>query len=423
MFSSTLRSGFVEITPLGPTVLGANGLPGEKIARVGDPLEANILVLGPNPNPFVVISCDLLYIGNALRGMIELALGDLVVPERLFMGASHTHRATMTDSTKPELGRAEPEKIDSIAGAISKAVRDIHRQEERPVSAEVGYGQHNAGINRRRKRMLSADRTGLGVNAVHMAPNRRGPVDTLIRRLRFLNSDGTTGAEIWSTALHPTGYPSRDRVSADFPGRVREAIRNDEGAGVPVAFLQGFSGDIRPNTPHTPLGLRRLWTGKKFVAFTPEQYDAWVDGLIQSVRSVKFTPLQGVGISSVRTPVSREVFVHGKVGPPSGWVHGARLGDLALVGVPSEVVVEYSSSLKIHETEDERLKHLWGIGCIDHVWGYSPTRSMLAEGGYESVGFCAAFAVDRVNPNVESELRHALATTVGALMASLRPKH
>jgi len=422
MFSSTLRSGFVDITPQSPTVLGANGLPREKIGRVDDPLEANILILGPNPNPLVVISCDLLYIGNTLRGMIEFALGDLVVPERLFMGASHTHRATMTDSTKPELGRAEPEEIDAIAGAISKAVRTIHHQEERPVSAEVGYGHHNAGINRRRRRMLSVGRTGLALNAVLMAPNRHGPVDRLIRRVRFLNSDGTEAAEVWSTALHPTGYPSRDGVSANFPGRVRDAIRKDAGPDVAVAFLQGFSGDIRPNTPSTPWGLRRLLRGRQFAAFTSAQYDAWADGLIQSVRSVKFTPLQGAEISSVRTPVNREVFVHSAVGPRSGWVHGIRLGNLALVGVPSEVVVEYSSSLEIQKNENATLEHVWGIGCVDHVWGYSPTASMLAEGGYESVGFCTAFAVDRVNPNIESELRQALAATVEALNIPLGPE-
>ena len=422
MFSSTLRSGFADITPQSPIVLGANGLPREKIGRVDDPLEANILIFGPSPNPLVVISCDLLYIGNTLRDMIEFALGDLVRPERLFMGASHTHRATMTDSTKPALGRTEQGEIQAIAVAISRAVRAVHHQEERLVTAEVGYGHHDAGINRRRRRMLSLDRTGLAVNAVHMAPNRRGPVDRLIRRLRLLNSDGTEAAEVWSTALHPTGNPSRDGVSADFPGRVREAIRKDSGPGVTVAFLQGFSGDIRPNSPSTPWGIRRLLRGRKFVGFTPAQYSAWADELVQSVRSVEFAPLQGAGISSVRTPVNREVFVHSEVGPRSGWVHGIRLGGLALVGVPSEVVVEYSSSLETQKRENGGLKHVWGIGCVDHVWGYSPARSMLSEGGYESVGFCAAFAVERVNPNVESELRQALATTVEALIISQGPE-
>jgi hypothetical protein len=422
MFSSTLRSGFVEITPLGPTVLGANGLPQEKVGRVDDPLEANILILGPNANPLVVISCDLLYIGNALRDMVEFDLQDLVRPDRLFMGASHTHRATMTDSTKPALGRTEQGEIQAIAVTISRAVRAVHHQEERLVTAEVGYGHHDAGINRRRRRRLSVGRTGLAVNAVLMGPNRRGPDDRLIRRVRFLDSDGTEAAEVWSAALHPTGYPSRDGVSANFPGRVREAIRKDAGPDVAVAFLQGFSGDIRPNTPSTPLGLRRLLRGKQFVAFTPMQYNAWADGLVQSVRSVKFAPVQGEGISSVRTPVNREVFVHSAVGPRSGWVHGIRLGDLALVGVPSEVVVEYSSSLEIQKNENAGLKHVWGIGCIDHVWGYSPTQSMLAEGGYESVGFCTVFGVDRVNPNVESELRQALAVTVEALVISLGPE-
>lgn len=401
-------------------MLGANGLQAIKVEAVDDPLEANIVIFGSEPNPLILISCDLLYIGETLRQMVEFDLRDLVRSDNIFMAASHTHRATMTDSSKPALGQAEKPQIDFIARRICRAVRRIYSDRELMVSAEVGYGSQKAGINRRRKRLFVIGRFGLKMNMVGMGPNPGGPVDGTVRRIRFQDSAGETIAEVWSTALHPTGYPERDKVSADFPGKVRRAVREEHGAEIAVIFLQGFSGNIRPRTPVTRPGLRRFLVGPKFAGFTHTEYALWVGKLVESVLSVGFVPLEGRGFAAVRIPVPRELFVYGEAGPVSGWIHGIRLGDLGIIGVPSEVVVEYSSSLAGNKGRDHGLKHLWGISCIDHVWGYAPTHSMLAEGGYEVDGFCKPFGVEYVSPNVELDLRSVLKETVMLLVAERR---
>ena len=66
-------------------------------------------------------------------------------------------------------------------------------------------------------------------------------------------------AVLWSYACHPVGFPARTRVSADFPGVVRRALRDAHGAELPVLFLQGFAGDVRPReTGATTRFTRRL---------------------------------------------------------------------------------------------------------------------------------------------------------------------
>ena len=398
------RAVSVDITPGGPVTLGASGLPETPVSTVADPLEANVLVLGDRSDSVVMVTFDLLYVGHDLRHMLEERLTDVVPPSRLFLAASHTHRAPMVDSTKPDLGHYAPSALETIVDRVCEELRQLLGNAGRLARVEVSYGSHSAGVNRRLRRKASVDRRGLRFNRVLMAPNPGGPNDPTVRRVRFVAGDDDVVAELWSAALHPTAFPFRDRMSADFPGFVRRAIRAQDGVDLPVLFLQGFSGDIRPLTPTNGLGLRRLLQGRRFAGFSPDEYNEWVGQLVTDVLDAKWKALTGEEVASVRVPVDRDSFVVGGPPPPEGWLHAFRLGDLAILGVPSEVVTEYSSSL----VPVPPITDIWGVGCIDHVWGYAPTEAMLAEGGYEACGFCSHFGVESVNPRVETELRAGL---------------
>lgn len=395
-----------------PAILGCNGLPEQPVSNVADDIESNVLVLGDISEPIVVVACDLLYVGEALRSSVVEKLGKEIPSERLFMAASHTHRAPMTDPTKPGLGAPSLQIIEETADRIAAAIRTALGQPPVMCRVEVGYGRQSAGINRRLKRLASISRSGIKFWPTLLAPNASGPVDDGVRRLRFVDaSSGVPIAEVWSTALHPTGYPKRDVISADFPGYVRQAIREFNGEHIPVLFFQGFSGDIRPFTPSTPWGLKRLLVGPRFAGFTEDEYKSWVEALARDVLNVDWAQLKGSGIGSIRIHIKQSSLVRGGMPPHEGRLHGLRIGNLAIVGVPSEVVVEFSTSL----TPVPPIEHVWGVGCIDHVWGYSPTSRMLREGGYEVDGFCAAFGVESVNPQVEPELRSRIEALIQGL--------
>lgn len=395
----------IIMTRTGPAVLGANGMPSLEVETVADDLEANVVVLGDALDQIVIVTCDLLYVGDALRQAVLKALGSVVSEEQLFFAASHTHRAPMVDPTKLGLGRPSPSVLESISTDIAAAIREALAQPPTACRMEVAHGNHSGGINRRRRRLVLVTRRGIRWCQVLMAPNGNGPNDDAIRRLRFVDSASKeVVAEVWSTALHPTDYPRRDVISADFPGYVRRGIRSDAGREIPVLFLQGFCGDIRPTNPATRWSMRRLLQGPRFTGFTEDEYQDWAASLTREVLSVTWRSLAGTRICSIRQPIQRQDFVRGGEAPDDGAVHGLRIGNIAIVGVPSEVVVEYSSSL----TPVSPLEDVWGVGCIDHVWGYAPTSKMLRQAGYEVEGFCAAFGVEGVNPNVESNLRRKI---------------
>jgi hypothetical protein len=65
-------------------------------------------------------------------------------------------------------------------------------------------------------------------------------------------------------------------------------------------------------------------------------------------------------------------------------VHVVRLGsDLTLVAIAGEVVVDYALRLK---RELAGPAAVWIAGYSNEVFGYLPSRRVLAEGGYEAVG-------------------------------------
>jgi hypothetical protein len=75
----------------------------------------------------------------------------------------------------------------------------------------------------------------------------------------------------------------------------------------------------------------------------------------------------------------------GEIPPPLPCaVHVVRLGsDLTLVAIAGEVVVDYALRLK---RELAGSAAVWIAGYSNEVFGYLPSRRVLAEGGYEAVG-------------------------------------
>ena len=92
----------VDISPRERVQLGAaadvDHLPWQGVA---DGIEANLLLLreSDGAHPILLVSLDLLYPGGRVRDAIVDSSG---MPEEcVIVAASHTHRAPMTDDTKP----------------------------------------------------------------------------------------------------------------------------------------------------------------------------------------------------------------------------------------------------------------------------------------------------------------------------------
>lgn len=395
----------VSILPTGAVALGGSGSRDVRARTVADSIEANVLVLrwGRAGSPIVLISLDLLYVGPLVRERLLGNLAGKVASEDLFIAASHTHHAPMTDPSKPALGPCDEEYVAFLVESCTRVIQGLLETEPRPVDVLVGKGTHDSGVNRRRRRIVTIDRQGLHVSPVIMAANVVGRCNSNLRRLRLVSGE-TVVADVWSTALHPTASPSVDEISSDFPGVVRRDLRRRSGSGHPVLFFQGFSGNIRPRTPSIRLGLKRLLIGPIFAPFTQTQYEAWAHNLAEVVLALPLEPTPCESLTARRYPVVAEDWFDDAPGPKTGAIHRVDVGNTVMVGVPAEVCNEYLEVLGVGAKKID----YWGIGCVDHVWGYAPTSRILKEGGYEGGGFCAAFGVASVNSRIEGNLTDSL---------------
>lgn len=393
-------AGFTDITPPFPVPLaGFSGRTGN-YSTVNDPLEANVLVIKSDASRVIILSVDLLYASRALRSGILNRLEGLVKDEELFLAATHTHFAPSVDDTKPAMGTASSGYVDFAAGRIADLIGGL-LQDNCYEQARLIYKTQSCDhcVNRRRLCRTKA-LSPASKKRARMQPDFKSPRDKQIRAVSITGSGGNILAFLWNYSCHPVCFPFADRVSADYPGRVRAYLRQRHGAALPVIFLQGFSGNLRPpafKRPPTGSGILRYLAGRvlngpRFGPFTLEEWDGWSNGLCRSAASLLpcSTNIE-VTCGEVRSArVSIPLEKLGLEGSAPLTIHAVNLGEnIKMIGMSAELVYEYAAIL-------EKLfqgVRVIPVGCIDHVFGYLPTSSMLPEGGYEADGFLPWFGL------------------------------
>lgn len=384
---------------------------GAMASRVDSALEVNCLAVTDGVQTVVIVSLDLLYVTHALRQLVLRGIQDLGIDDDgLFMAASHTHYAPAIDETKPALGEPDLEYRDETASAIIETTRAALQGPFAPVELALGSREVPIGINRRRKRLLRVLRRGVEVNQVGMCPNPEGPTDPIVSVAAF-RSGGQTLAYAWSAACHPTGLADRGTVSAHWPGVVRDRLRELEAdqqtrsTALPVLFLQGFSGDVRPPSGGRKAGfaadlVRTIRLGPTFEPLDADEYSQWSRRVADHVCAIAGDCLPASGDSSVscaRVEHDASRFAQGATGLPPVSFHRVTVGDVVLLGASAELVSEYAHRLRSWVTD----RHVIPVGCLDHVIGYWPTADMLHEGGYEVVHHCRSFGITACDPHIE----------------------
>lgn len=399
-------SATIDITPTEEVELGcAQG--GEASWSIGDPVEMNFLALrSEGESPVILVSVDVLYVGPLLEGMIVESFRGLP-RERVFIAATHTHAAPMTDPTKPMLGTPDPLYLAALPKRIQKVADYLMEDSSyRPVILKAAKGHGHHSINRRRWKKGESGQPG----SMQLEPNPKGLTDETITVLEAVDEDGSLRAFVWNYACHPVAYPRGSTVSAHFPGVLRQQVRREQGRQVPVLFFQGFSGNIRPlfltNFPAlrvhvwTLLRKHRLavptWRPSKF-----ESYSKWADSLAELTLRISGRSRQ----IKVQPPTVARVEMEGSlfVSPlPRPVVFQAiRIGEeFSMVGVSAEPVAEYAGMVR----KDFQTRFTMPVGCLDTPFGYAPTQNMIAERGYESERFLEHFELEELNPDVQENM-------------------
>lgn len=384
--SNSVRSCTVTIDPPEDAPLFGFGARGGNSTHTLVPLEANAIAFGEGSRAYYLISIDALYGGEVRRRFAQF----VDVPEsQVLIAGSHTHFAPGVDHGLPRLGPTSSGYVTMIAKKLVEALA-IARVEE-SVTASVGTEKVDGLFVNRRHPVFGIGLRIPSLGRVVRTPNPAGPVDETVR-LVAVSSGDAVGAVIWSAACHPVCSPEPLAVSACFPGKVREAIREyfDE-PKMPVLFLQGFSGDVRPASmsrrpPRRAAGLAQYILGgaRAFVPQSPASYESWCNSLADSV-------LRAAEASRVSRSEAINVEVHSSITSFQGWARPIEVTMFRLAQGLSALAAnaEMMSERVVDVATLDR--QVLPVGCVNEVFGYWPTGQMYREGGYEGCSSRAWF--------------------------------
>jgi hypothetical protein len=436
--SAGVAGGRTTIPPIAyPVPIAGHG--SSSIARAAaDPLEINAILLTSGERRCLVVSFDLLYIGGALERDLraKLAARYGLHDRDVMLFASHTHFAPPTDASLPDLGPIDEAYAERVAQQAVALVGELVSRTPAPLGVEVRSGELSHSINRRRPRLApSYTRSGgLSMARVSFAPYPAGLRDETATLITLVNrATQTPVATIWNYACHPVSHMPSDTTSADFPGAVRSGLRRNGQSDLPVLFLQGFCGDIRPNIPPRKIpGLRlalrshlaRIVSGTPWLEVSRESSERWVGSLADRVTEISST-LPGVIEQSAEFSCEHLVlpvdeFFEGSARKTQMQVRGLRLGrNVEILALGAEPSVGWRQRLDTALGPPQGVRVYAGY-CGDVV-GYLPLPEQVSEGGYEVLGSQPLFGLSgnyRANA-----LSHVIQAAVESVSRSLRGDH
>jgi hypothetical protein len=380
----------LDITPTSECSLGGNGVIGN-FETIESNLEANIFLINENNLLKLFLTFDLLYVGEVLSKNIRKVASKYVADENIWISASHTHNAPMTDGLKPKLGIVDTLYLDHVSREISKAIKELFEKIEEATTVKIveRIGKASVGTYRRRRRPLRIQAGRVKRGDVYMGPNPWKKIDRKIKRLDFVSENGDLLGVMWNFACHPVSHPGIYQVSAHFPGEVRSALRRIN-TNLPVLFLQGFAGDIRPKSisGFREYPFRTLKNGPEFRLFSRAEYFKFCRKISNAVVSAK-TLKSSSGISnkkSLRILHASKLYIRDSK-TSDVRIQIMPLGGIYLLGISAEPSSDLLGGLAPYIPTDR----IWFCGYLEDVFGYFPTQSQLSEGGYEASGFQQSF--------------------------------
>lgn len=420
-----MRAGISEVNitpPLGVSMCGFAARKGPS-EGIHDELFARALVLDNGETQVAIVGADVIGFApdlvNRIRGSVERSVG--ISGDRILLNGSHSHSGPTVMAFRC-MGDRDAAYEDvlcrKVAGAIAMAARDLA-----PASLSHGRAPVRIGHNRREMRD----------GCIVLGHHPTGPEAPWVDVLRVDAASGEPMAIAFATAAHPVNLNALS-ISAEFPGYAAEFVR--ENLAMPL-FLQGCCGDINCSPKDgTFEGSALLGTrlGAATLTATLHAEAVQSDGLAVDNRVVEL-PLMLPEIDEAEralsdaeaslqrarrdrniTPYQVRQQYEGRVGWAKDYVQAARsggdptepfaiqiirIGNLAVVGYPGEMFVDYQLSLEDTSLGDKVIALAYTNGCI----GYVPTADAYPVGGYEVEQAFKYYGTLMIGPECEDRIK------------------
>ena len=399
-----------------------------------------------------IISLDLIWLsrelGDAVRDKVGRELG--LKPENILLASTHTHgspeiRPATFSGAKRDQGY-EAFLLEQVCACLVEACASL-----RP--GRLGFGtSRSAAAVYRRKRVpdLDALKRLRFQRRIANRPVPGVPHEDTLSVLWLYGEDEKPAGILFNLACHASLFRG-DAVSADYPGAVASRMAEKFGPGFVTLFLQGFSGDLRPNLVRSaPVSLRRplrsayhlLFDRLLFVKDVGDvELNAFADRVVDEILATEVLPCGETTISASWRELSLPLAplpsldsfltLSGKAAQPERdyAAHVAANYDrlaavpfrmqrialfsgLALIALEGEIFMEYA--LWLREVAGKIGQSVLPVGCANGMAGYVPDAGSLALGGYETDRTLILYGLPaRFDGRVEAVIKQNLTALLG----------
>ncbi len=394
-------AGRTLITPKNPAPLAGRINRDTPYTSIASDLEANVIVLRERRGLVVLVGVDLLFasidLKSAVLRSLESGMRSRIVD--IVFVATHTHHAPAVDRSKRLLGEVDETYLNYAAKQIAALIAEVAVAPSRGnISLWRGKSSCSFNASRRHKGLRLRLRPLSLTTAINMVVGKISPE---LHDLHVVVAKDAEGKALWVTwqwTCHATTFPEESAVSSDFPGVVREFLRRKFGHDqLPVVFLPGFCGDIRPDAalfPFSPAGLVTYPLQRPFARTTPRSFAAMGHALIMATTSalqklVEVSVTQQLAFNKVAVPLA-DLLEQSSSASVDGMLEILVLdgGDFGMLLLSAEPTSHYAQACR-RVTNSNWLMS----GYCNHVFGYMPSDNEIAEGGYEVEGFFHAFSL------------------------------
>jgi len=403
----------VNITPpLGIPLIGSYGKPSDDVL---DELYAKALVLNDGSTTIAIVSVDLLYtpleeITNPIRKIIKDKIG---IPEQnVFICATHTHsgpevftRSKLRPEQKVPQSEIDQSYLQTLIRKTASSVMIAYKnmqESSRKAGSQVKIGAAKGQIpeilyNRRPKladgsvkmaftlgpevtatKKIETDAEG-NVKVTFTLPDEEaeldfGPIDPEVCVLRVEDMNGGIVCSIINFGCHPVCiYPYLSTtISADYPAYTTQVVEQIEG-GI-CLFALGLAGNTVPIQrgvkPREQIGKALGGEALRRLQLVSTVCDVTLNAFKKEIRF----PVKTNSSSDKPGDVDETNYITTEI-------QILRLGDIYLLGLPGEILVEVGLEIK----RRAGLEKLFVISLSNDAIGYVCHSRAYEEGGYEPV--------------------------------------
>lgn len=389
----------VKITPEQPVFMAGYAGRNKPYEKVTTDLYAKAIALeDPAGQRAVLVTSDLIGFSAAIAEPICERIREKtgLRREQVLLNSSHTHTGptlSLQATARDGLSAGDAQRTaaytrqlqDKVVALVAEAVSRLE-----PARLSWGGGIVHFVMNRRE----------FTPDGVILGNNPRGLADRSVPVLRVDAPNGTPRAVVFGAAAHNTTLgPQHYEICGDYAGYA-QAYVEEKLPGTMALFVLGCAGDANPY----PRGTMEM--SRDHGAALGKEVCRVLDTKLRPVRGPLTLAFARAALPLQEPPPRAELekLAAGKRGPMPGVARqmlaaldeGRKLpteytcpltvwqfdGDLTLVGLPGEVVVDYLTLIEKALGPNQ----LWVAGYCNDVFGYLPSARVLAEGGYETRG-------------------------------------